>query len=107
MLVVAHQGTARVGRESGLPCSGESEEQSRFLAVCIGRAVHRQESFSRQNVIHDGENSLLDFTCVVGAPNDHQTAVESEDDESVGVGAVVPRLGSQVGRVEYGVLRDV
>ena len=69
--------------------------------------MHRQESFRRQNVIHDGENGLLDLACVVGAPYDHQTAVESEDDESVGVGAVVPGLGSQVGRVEYGVLRDV
>ena len=66
MFVVTDQQTFRVGRQSSLTCTGQTEEDSRVSAfhVGVGRTVHRSDAAKRVLVVHDREHTFLHFTTI-------------------------------------------
>ena len=66
VLVVADEQTLRVGRQSGLAGSRESEEDGGVLSfhVGVGRAVHRSNTLQRQVVVLHREHTLLHLTAI-------------------------------------------
>ncbi|MDT4796953.1 hypothetical protein FQZ97_295490 [compost metagenome] len=101
VLVVADQVAARVSGQSGLASTGQAEEQGGITFFAdVGRAVHRQHVFFRQQEVLHGEHGLLHFTGVAHAGDQHLPGGEVEDHAAVGVGAVTLRLADEVRRVD-------
>ena len=94
MLVVADQRAVRVGGEGRLAGAREAEED-RDLAVLadVRGAVHRQDAFERQAVVHHREDRLLDLAGVEGSADQHLTLRRMQSDERAGAGAVGLRVG--------------
>jgi len=72
VLVVTDQLTFRVGRQSRLTGTGQTEEDSRAGAVHagVGRAVHRSDTAQRIEIVHHREHTLLHFTTVPSVDDD-------------------------------------
>ena len=70
MFVIANQATFRVGGKGGFTGAGKAEEHRNiaFLAN-VGGAVHRSDTFQRQQVVHHREHPFLHFAAVPGAAN--------------------------------------
>ena len=66
VFVVADELAVRVGRKGRLARAGQAEEDGRFLGdrVHVGRAVHGQDTFVGQEIIHDRKDALLDFPSI-------------------------------------------
>jgi hypothetical protein len=93
MLVVADQAAGRVGGERGFAGSAQAEEQGHIVLVMwidICRAVHREHTFERQQVVQDRKNRLLDLTRVRAVADDGQLLLEKTGDEGLAVGVVHP-----------------
>ena len=103
-LVVTDQLAAGVGRERGLAGAGEAE-QDRAVALLadVGRAVHGETPFLRQQIVADGEDGLLVDAAVVGTAGDHAELVAHVDDDGdLAAAAVTLRLADEAGHVEHG-----
>ena len=103
MLVVADELTRRVGGEGRLARAGEAKEHGSLtrLRVHVGGAVHRKHVvLDRQQVVHEGEDALLDLAGVAGAGNHDAAAREVEHDRRVGVDVVVLGVGVVAGSSE-------
>ena len=101
VLVVADQRTFRVGGERRLARAREAEEDGDTPVVGdVRRAVHREDAFERQAVVHDGEDRLLDLARVERAADEELGSPRMEHDERTGARAVVRRDGLEVGRVQ-------
>ena len=87
VLVITDQQTLRIGRQSGLTGSGQTEEDSGVLTVHIGvcGAVHGSDTLQRQEVVHHGEHTLLHFSAVPCIHNNLLTAGNIESYTSLGI----------------------
>ena len=66
MLVVTDQLTLRVGAQSGLTCTRQTEEDSGVLTVHVGvgRAVHAGDAAQGEEVVLHREHTLLHLTTI-------------------------------------------
>ena len=102
VLVVSDQRALGVGGQRRLAGARQAEEHGRVaVRPHVGGAVHRQHVGLREQVVHHGEDRLLDLARVARAADQHHPAAEIEDDEYRGVRAV--DLGV---RVKAGALND-
>ena len=79
VLVVANQHTVGVGAQRSFTSAGKPKKERyfSFLALVCGR-VQRQDTTLGHEVVHDGKDSLLHLTGVLGAKNNHFTASKVE-----------------------------
>ena len=107
VLVVTDELALGVGGEGGLDGAGEAEEDSGLvgLGVHVGRAVHREDVLLGQDVVHGGEDALLDLACVLGAADDDEVRLIVDHDGSLGVDAVNSGVALEAGGAEDGVVR--
>jgi len=101
VLVIADEGPFRVGRQGGLPGSGESEEDGRVVAVGVGGAVHGQDALLGKDEVHHREDRFFDLTCVTGPADDDFFPSIVHDDEAVGVEAIGFGVRFEVRCVKY------
>lgn len=96
VFVVADELAVRVCRQGRFPRAGQAEEDGRFLRdrVHVGRAVHGQDAFVRQEVVHDGEDALFDFTGVLRAGDEDDPRFVVDDDRRFGTDAVRLRVAA-------------
>ena len=84
VLIVSDQVAMRIGRESRFAGPGEAEEERDItIRPFIRRAVHREHILLGHDVVHDGEDSLLHLTGVLGAQDHHFAAAEAQGDTRV------------------------
>ena len=89
VLVVADKQAFRVGGKSGLACAGKSEENRGVFAVHVGicGAVHRGNTFEREEVVHHAEHTLFHFAAVPSVEDNLFFACYVKDDGCIGVQA--------------------
>ncbi len=108
VLVVADQVPLWIGRERRLAGPGEPEEdRDAAVVVDVGRAVHRQDAFEGQAVVHEREDRLLDLAGVEGAADEHLHPARVENDEGLAPGPILFGIGRDLGRVQDERLRLV
>ncbi len=108
VLVVADQGPLGIGGQGGLAGAGQAEEQGGIAALAdIGGAVHREHALLRQQVVQGGEDRFLDLAGVAGAADQDDALFQVEDDEDLGVRAILVRIGMETGRLQDGELGDM
>ena len=89
MLVVADELAVGVGGEGGLAGAGEAEEHGGVArGADVGGAVHGEHAHLGQDVVHDGEDGLLDLACVLAAGDDDHLFLIVHQDGGLGTGAV-------------------
>src|SRR5699024_11224643 len=90
VLVVADQLAAGVGGQGGLAGAGQAEEHGGLvgLGVHIGRAVHGQDVLLGHDVVHGGEDALLDLAAVLAAGDDDHVGLGVDHDGGLAVDAV-------------------
>ena len=89
MLVVADEAAVRVGRQGGLACAGQAEEDGAVAVLAdVGGAVHREDVLLGHEVVHHGEDALLDFARIAAAGDDGHALFEVDDDGRFAVHAV-------------------
>jgi len=69
--------------------------------------VHRHDAGERHEVVHHGEDRLLDLPGVAGAADDADALIEVEDDEGLAAGAVHLGHALEAGSAQDGELRHV
>ena len=82
VLVVTDEQALGVGGQGGLAGAGQAEEDGGVVrgGVHGGRAVHGQHVvLDGQEVVHGGEDGLLDFAGVLGAGDDHGALGEVDE----------------------------
>ena len=105
MLVVADQLAVGVGGQGGLAGAGQAEEHGAVAVVAdVGGAVHREHAFLGQDIIHHGEDALLDFSGVLGAADDDQLILIVDQDGSLGAGVIHLRDALEAGGSDDGVI---
>ena len=108
MLIIANQETIRVGGQRSFSGSGQTKKQRDFIVrplVC--RAVHRENTLFRQQIVQDGENGFFHFTGILCAADQNDLAGKIDDDESFRICSVLCRIGGHAGCAEYGESRLV
>ena len=73
----------------------------------VGGAVHGEDAFLGQNVVHDGEHALLDLTGVAGAADEHLMCFVVDDDGRLAVHAVNLGDALEAGGRKNGVVGNV
>ncbi len=104
MLVVADEFAFGVGRECGLSCAGEAEEDGggSLVHVGVGRAVHRCDAPERVEVVHHGEHALLHLAAVPGVDDHLLALLDVEGHHGLGMEAEFPVvLAFGLGGVEH------
>ena len=111
MFIVADELAVRVGRKGCLARPRQAEEDSRFLSdrIHVGRAVHGQDAFVRQKVIHDRKDTLLDFSGIARAGDEDHTGFIIDEDgclrvRAVDLGIALETRGDEDGEVRFTVL---
>ena len=56
MFIVADEGALWVGGKRGFSGTGEAEENRRVFTGGVGRAVHGENAFLREDEVHHGED---------------------------------------------------
>ena len=108
MLVVAYQAPVPVGRERRLARTRQSEKQRHAHVVAdVGRTMHRQYVFWRQQIIQQREDRLLHLARVARAHDQHQPAFEIDHDAGLRARAVALRIALEVRREHQRELRLV
>ena len=100
VLVVADEPAGGVGRKGGLARARQAEEDRRAarLRVDVGGAVHGQHVvLNGEQVVHRGEDGLLDLARVAGACDDDDAALEVDGHDRLGGGAVGLGVAAVVG----------
>ena len=107
MLIITDKLPVRIRRKRCLAGTRKSKEQRR-TAICadIGRAVHRQDAFLRQNIVHHRENGLLHLTSITAATNEHHLFIEIQDDERLGMRMIQFRLSQYARHADDGKARQ-
>jgi hypothetical protein len=82
VLVVTDESTIGVGGESGLAGTGETEEEGDVAIGTLvgGRVEGKVAELDGLEVVHDGEDTLLHLTGVLGTENDHLATLEVDLD---------------------------
>lgn len=87
VLVVTDQETVGVSRKGGLSGSGETEEEGDVAGLAVGRlglvgrgVKGELAELDGLEVVHDGEDTLLHLTGVLGTEDDHLHALEVDLD---------------------------
>lgn len=111
MFVVADELAVRIGRKGRLARARQAEEDSRFLGdrVHVGRAVHGQDAFVGQEVIHDGKDALLDFPGITRAGDEDGPRFVVDEDgrlrvRAVDLGVTLEAWGDEDGEIRFAVL---
>ena len=102
MLIITDQLTVRICRERGLPCSGETEEESdiTLLDTDVGGGVERKlAELDGLQVMHDGEDTLLHLSCVLGTKDDHFHALEVDLNRGGGAHTLGESVGGELSSV--------
>ena len=105
MLIISDQFAVGVSRESGLSSSGETEEESdiALLGTDVGGGVERElTKLDGLEVVHDGEDTFLHLSCVLGTKDDHFHALEVDLNRSGGAHT----LGESICRELAGIVDD-
>ena len=68
----------------------------------VRRAVHAQHAPLRQQVVHDGEDGLLDLAGIRRPADENHLAREARNDEGFGAGSVDVRGRLEAGRLNHG-----
>ena len=100
MLVVADEPAGGVGRKGGLAGARQAEENRRAarLRVDVGGAVHGQHVvLNGEQVVHRGEDRLLDLARVAGTCDDDDAALKVDGYDRLGGGAVGLGVAAVVG----------
>ena len=89
VLVVADQHAVGVGGQGGLAGAGQAEEDGGVPVLAdVGGAVHGEHALLGQQVVHDGEDALLDLAAVLAAGDQDQLLLIVDHDGGLGVDAV-------------------
>ena len=75
------------------------------LRVHVGGAVHGQNVHLGHDVVHGGENALLDLAGVLAAADDDEVGLIVDHDGGLGVHAVHNGIALEAGRAQDGVIR--
>jgi len=104
VLVVADEAARRVAAERRLARAAEAEEEGHVIArlAKVGAAMHGHHTLLGHEVVHGGEDALLDLAAVLRAADEHQAAAEIEQDERLALGSIQFRLGLQPRHVNDG-----
>ena len=108
VLVVADQRPVRVGGQGGLAGAAEAEEHGGVSVLAdVGRAVHGQDALGGEDVVHDGEDGLLDLAGVLAAGDEHLVLLQVHQDGGLAVGAVHLGNAQEAGGHDQGVVRRI
>ena len=108
VLVIADQSAIRIGRQRGLAGSAETEKYRHVALIAhVGRTVHGEYIFLRQDKVQHAENALLHFAGVLGAADEHRFACEIDDDKRLTVDLVFGRVGVKATGVDHGPFGNV
>ena len=81
VLIITDQGAGGVSRQGGLASSRETEEQGGVaVGSLVGRGVKGKNTSLGHEVVHDGEDTLLHLSSVLGSENDHLAKLEVDGD---------------------------
>ena len=107
MLVVADEMALGVGGQRRLARAAEAEEQRRRAGLFVGRgrAVHREHSALRRQVVRDGEDALLHLAGVFGAEDDELLVLNAEIDARRRAHAGGELVGGKCARIDNDELR--
>ena len=97
-----------IARQRRLPRPRQPEEQRGVAGRAdVRRTVHRHHVAQRQQVVHHGEDRLLDLPRVARAADQNEPPREVEQDERTRIGPVACRVGRHRRDVDHGELRGV
>lgn len=103
VLVVANQVPVTCGAECRLPSTGKAEEECDIAILTdIATGVQGKVTFLGHEIVHDGEDTLLHFTGVLGAEDDHLALLEVEGD-----GGRANDPGNMLVGVEFAGVEDI
>ena len=108
VLVVTDELSSRIGGESCLSCSGETEEYSCLmgLRIHVGRAVHREYILlNRHQIVHYGEYGFLDLSGILGTGNQYHLVLEVDNDSCLGICPVYSRIAGKARSCNDGKIR--
>ena len=107
VLVVADQAALGIGRKRRFACARQPEEQ-RHVAVrsFVGRAVHREHTAQRHQVVHHGKDAFFHLAGVLRAEDHYLAPLKREIDarlrghvRGVAIGRETPRVEDHVVRL--------
>src|SRR5690606_8097112 len=89
VFVIADQPPLGVGGQGGFPRAGQAEEEGDVPALPdVGGAVHGQNPFFRQQIVHHTEYGLFHFAGVIGASDQDQPPFQADGDKGLGTGSI-------------------
>ena len=103
VFVVADEFAVGVGGESGLAGAGEAEEQGGIPGVAdVGGAVHGENTLLGHEVVHHGEDGLLDLTRILGTGDKDHFLLIVNHNRGLGVDVVPLRDALEAGGADDG-----
>ncbi len=100
MLIVSDQQTVGIRRQGRLAGTGKAEENSRFLGLGIhvrGTVHGKHIELLRKNIVHGGEDALLQLTGILCAGDHDHMRFVVDHDGCLGMGAVDLRAALEAG----------
>ena len=92
VLVITDKASIWICGKRGFTGPGQTEENCSISILSdVGRTVHWQNAFFRQDVVHHGENPFLDLSGISTATNQRHLLAEVDDREVVLTGAILKR----------------
>src|SRR3989442_14324786 len=89
MFVIADQPAFRIRRKCGLAGARKPKEEGAVASwggPHVRRAAHRKDALSRQEIIEDREDRLLQLTGVAAATDENRALREVDNDEGLRLG---------------------
>ena len=103
MLVVTDKVTISDSGESSFAGSGQSEEEADVSVLAdVAAGVEGEMSLLGHEVVHDGEDSLLHFSCILTAEDEEFAQAEVDAD-----GSIVDHIGDELVGSEFTSVEDV
>jgi hypothetical protein len=108
VLIIADKFAISDGTESGFTSSRESEEQANITSCSkVAAGVEREMSLLGHQVVHDGENTLLHFSCILRSKDNHLSLLEVEGNCSFADNIGDEFVGSKLSSVEDVVVSSI
>ena len=107
VLVITDQNALGIGGQGGFTGARQAKEHGGIDGVAdsvVGRTVHRHHAFARQDVVQQGKDRFLVFTCVFSAADQDDLLVKVQRDHRTRATAVFLRVGLEAGAVDDGEL---
>ena len=108
VLVIANELAVGIGGQGGLAGAGQAEEDGGVPGLTdVGGAVHGEDALLGHEVVHDGEDRLLDLTGVLAACDEHHLLLIVDHDGGLRVHMVPLRDALKAGGADDGEVRLV